>query len=152
MPASEFGRSDENARRVEKIVGLHAKYLLDAGPDGTSAFLVGVRLGLERRWGGQGMVLRWEDLSRAAAAHSASARRAAQQPARLVRSEPISDTKRRSAQGIPACGLKERLDPNRRFRSDRRSGSRRDLDGSVELLGSPRTQRGLDALIVVETL
>jgi hypothetical protein len=50
----EFGRSDENARRVEKIVGLHAKYLLDAGPDGTSAFLVGVRLGLERRWGGSG--------------------------------------------------------------------------------------------------
>jgi hypothetical protein len=50
----EFGRSDTQTRMVERIVGLHAKYLMDAGEERQSAFLFGVRLGVERRWGGSG--------------------------------------------------------------------------------------------------
>ena len=50
----EFGRSDTRTRMVERIVGLHAKYLMDAGEELQSAFLFGVRLGVERRWGGSG--------------------------------------------------------------------------------------------------
>jgi hypothetical protein len=48
----EFGRTDTQRRAVERIVGLQGKYFLGAGKENQSAFLLGVRLGVERRWGG----------------------------------------------------------------------------------------------------
>ena len=50
----EFGRTDTQSRMVERIVGLQGKYFLGTGKDNQSAFTLGVRLGVERRWGGSG--------------------------------------------------------------------------------------------------
>ncbi len=50
----DLGLAEDRSRAVEKIIGLHARWLNDAGKESTQAFLFGLRLGVERRWGGSG--------------------------------------------------------------------------------------------------
>jgi len=54
---AEIGRSDSRGRAVEKVFGIHARLLSEEGDETANSFLVGARIGLNRRFGGSGHAL-----------------------------------------------------------------------------------------------
>jgi hypothetical protein len=54
---ADIGWTDTRDRAVEKIAGMHLKLLSEEGEEISSAFLIGARFGLQRRFGGSGHAL-----------------------------------------------------------------------------------------------
>ena len=54
---ADIGWTDTRERAVEKIAGIHLKLLAEEGEEVSSAFLVGARFALQRRFGGSGHAL-----------------------------------------------------------------------------------------------